>query len=152
MTKNLKGIYWFIFLVIVVVAVSGCTVSTNETDYKTSAEEVTLQELVNNPENYRNKDIKFTGQVLTGVGSTDDTIYLGDPDSNSTTQGIVVADIPFDFEDQKDNLQKGDKIVVYGKLSGVSTVSLSFTSTDPGESFSYSGRGFNIATMYIDKI
>ncbi|AXV38667.1 MAG: hypothetical protein CIT01_10840 [Methanobacterium sp. BRmetb2] len=75
MTKNLKGIYWFIFLVIVVVAVSGCTVSTNETDYKTSAEEVTLQELVNNPENYRNKDIKFTGQVLTGVGSTDDTIY-----------------------------------------------------------------------------
>ncbi len=106
MTKNLKGIYWFIFLVIVVVAVSGCTVSTNETDYKTSAEEVTLQELVNNPENYRNKDIKFTGQVLTGVGSTDDTIYLGDPDSNSTTQGIVVADIPFDLRIKKTTSKK----------------------------------------------
>ena len=132
------------------ILVSGCTVSTNDTEYKASAQEVTLQELADNPDNYKNKDLKFKGQVLTDVGSLDDTIYLGDPDSNSTAQGIVVADIPFDFEDEQDTLKKGDQIVVYGKLSGTSTLSLRFTSTQPGGSFSYSGRGFNIATLYID--
>ena len=139
-----------IFLLLVVIFVSGCTVSTNETDYKESAQEVTFQQIFENPDNLRDQDITFTGKVLNDVGSLDDTIYLGDPDSNSTDQGIIVSDIPFDLEDDPENLKRGDIIRVYGKISGRSTVSISSTSTTPGESFSYSGPAINIAAIYIE--
>ncbi|MDI6644209.1 MAG: hypothetical protein QME14_04055 [Methanobacteriaceae archaeon] len=134
------------------ILISGCTVSTNETEYKTSAQEVTFQQLIENPDNYRDQDIAFTGKVLNNMGSLDDTIYLGDPDSNSTDQGIIVSDIPLNFEGDQENLKKGDTIKVYGKISGRSTVTISTTSTTPGESFSYSGPAINIAAMYIEVV
>ncbi|GAB4313334.1 MAG: hypothetical protein Kow0019_12730 [Methanobacteriaceae archaeon] len=150
MEKKFKGICIPLFLIMAVITVTGCTVSTNETDYKTSAQEVTFQELIENPNNYRDKDITFNGRVLTDVGSLDDIIYLGDPNSNNTDQGIIVSDIPFDFEDDQDTLKRGDTIKVYGKISGSSMVTISTTSNTPGESFSYSGKAINIAATYIE--
>ena len=138
-------------MVIAVILVSDCRVSTDEDEYKASAQEVTLQELSLDLDNYRNKDLKFQGQVLTDVGSLDDTIYLGYPYPNDTAQGIVLADIPMSFENEQDTLKRGDIITVYGKISGISTFSVNFASTEPGRSFSYSGSGYNFATMYIER-
>jgi hypothetical protein len=160
MIKKSIAFYCLIFVVIAVIFVSGCTVSNNETDSNdtsndsdnSSAQEVTFKDIIDNPDSYMDKNIKFTGRVLTDEKDVDYTIYLGDPNSNSTGKGIILVDIPDEFESLHDTLKRDDTITVYGKLTDVSPISVDISGNDNGKNFnfSYSGLGYNIEATNIE--
>ncbi|MDI6644208.1 MAG: hypothetical protein QME14_04050 [Methanobacteriaceae archaeon] len=155
MIKKGRSIYFLYFLVMVVIFVSGCTDSNNGTDTNDTnnitAQEVTYQDIIDNPDNYMNKNIKFTGRVLVDK-DVDYTIYLGDPNSNDTSKGIITVDIPDELENLHDTLKIGDIITVTGKLTDVSDINLDISGEDDGRTFnfSYTGLGYNINATNIE--
>ncbi|MGC9516212.1 MAG: hypothetical protein ACP5C3_00775 [Methanomicrobiales archaeon] len=160
MIKKSRAIYCLIFVVIAVIFVSGCTVSNNDTDSNdtsnnssnSSAQEVTFKDIIDNPDNYMDKNIKFKGRVLTDEKNVDYTIYLGDPNTNTTGKGIILVDIPDKFESLHDTLKSGDIITVYGKLTDVSPIDVDISGDDNGRTFnfSYSGQGYNVDATNIE--
>jgi len=156
MMKDWRTIYCLIFVVIAVILVCGCTDSENGTDTNdsdnSSAMEVTYQDIIDNPDNYMGKNIKFTGRVLVDEKDVDYTIYLGDPNSNDTSKGIITVDIPDKFESLHDTLKIGDIITITGKLTDVSEISVDISGNEEGRdfNFNYSGLAYNIDATNIE--
>lgn len=156
MMKNWGAIYCLIFVVIAVILVSGCADSKNGADTNdsdnSSVQELKYQDIIDNPDNYMGKTIKFTGRVLVDEKDVDYTIYLGDPNSNDTSKGIITVDIPDKFENLHDTLKIGDIITITGKLTDVSEISVDISGNENGRdfNFNYSGLGYNVDATDIE--